>query len=221
MLRHLPIAALIWAAVSCTPEKPEEHPKRSEIAEPQATPPSNQVLLTTSLGEIIIELDPDKAPVSVTNFLSYVDSGHYDSTLFHRTISGYLIEGGKMHLDGDAIIERTPNALIENESKNGLRNERGTLAMARAARPDSATSAFFINLADNLALNYPQPDGNGYAVFGKVVSGMAIADQIGRSLTDVKPLTLIHPATGKPEAQEVADVPIEPVTILSAKRIAK
>ena len=141
--------------------------------------------------------------------------------LFHRTISGYLIEGGKMHLEGDAIVERTPNAPIENESQNGLRNERGTLAMARAARPDSATSAFFINLADNLALNYPQPDGYGYAVFGKVISGMEIADQIGQSQTDVKHLTLIHPATGKREVQEVADVPVEAVTILSAKRIDK
>lgn len=221
MLRHLPIAALIWAAVSCTPEKPEEHPKVPEIEETQATTPSKQVLLTTNLGEIIVELDPENAPISVANFLSYVDAGHYDAMLFHRTISGYLIEGGKMQLVGDAIVERTAKAPIENESQNGLRNARGTLAMARAARPDSATSAFFINLADNLALNYPQPDGHGYAVFGKVISGMEIADQIGQSLTDVKPLALIHPATGKREVQEVADVPLESVTILSAKRIDK
>lgn len=219
MLRYLPIAALIWAAVSCTPEKPAELPGPTETEEAEAKPVRSQVLLTTSLGEIVIELDPEKAPVSVANFLSYVDSGHYDSTLIHRAINGYLVEAGKIHLEDDSAIEGEPNASIENESKNGLRNDRGAVAMARTARPDSATAAFFINLADNLALNYPQPDGHGYAVFGEIISGLEIADQIGQVETDVKPLSLIHPATGKLEVQEVADVPVKPVTIFSARRI--
>ncbi|MFC7336288.1 peptidylprolyl isomerase [Haloferula chungangensis] len=221
MLRHLPVAALIWAAVSCTTETGQETAQSLEEDLSVTTSGNHQVHLTTELGEIVIELDPGKAPVSVANFLSYVDSGHYDSTIFHRAIDGYLVEAGRIHLEGTSAVEKLPQAPIENESRNGLQNDRGTVAMARNARPDSATAAFFINLADNRSLNFPQPDGHGYAVFGKVVSGMEIADQIGMAETGIRPLSLYHPATGELEIQRVADVPLEAVTILSARRSSK
>ena len=220
MLRHLTIAALIGAAISCTPKKNSE----AETPEPASTgevdvTPSNLVSLATNLGEIVIELDPDKAPISSANFLHYVDSDHYESSIFHRVIDGYVITAGKVHVDSDRFVEYPAGESIEIESRNGLRNDRGTIAMARGSRPDSATSSFFINLADNIGLNYPQPDGYGYAVFGKVVAGMEIADKIGSVETGIGSVTLLHPETAVLEPQEIADLPVEPVTILSAKRL--
>ena len=134
-------------------------------------------------------------------------------------IDGYVITAGKVHVDSDRFVEYPAGESIEIESRNGLRNDRGTIAMARGSRPDSATSSFFINLADNIGLNYPQPDGYGYAVFGKVVAGMEIADKIGSVETGIGSVTLLHPETAVLEPQEIADLPVEPVTILSAKRL--
>ncbi|MEP4079479.1 peptidylprolyl isomerase [Haloferula sp.] len=220
MLRNLSIAALIGAAISCSSEKSKDAEAHGQTAT-KASDFGNKVVLNTKLGDIVIELDSESAPISTANFLSYVEQGHYDATLFHRVIDGYLIEAGKFRAEGEGFSESPAGDPIESESRNGLRNKRGTLAMARTARPDSATSAFFINLGDNFALNHPQPDGHGYAVFGKVVSGMEIADQIGKVETGVSPLTLIHPITGELETHDVADVPSEPLRILSAKRIPK
>lgn len=135
------------------------------------------VVLKTTLGDITIELYPDKAPETVANFLQYVRDGHYNGTIFHRVIDGFMIQGGGFTPDMEQKPTRSP---IRNEASNGLRNERGTIAMARTIEPHSATAQFFINVVDNDFLNFQSPDprGYGYCVFGKVVSGMDVVDQI-------------------------------------------
>jgi peptidyl-prolyl cis-trans isomerase A (cyclophilin A) len=134
-----------------------------------------QVDLKTSLGTIRVELYPAKAPKSVENFLQYVRDGHYNGTIFHRVIPGFMIQGGGMTANMAQKQTRPP---IPIESKNGLRNKVGTLAMARTSDPNSATSQFFINVNDNGFLDYPGQDGHGYAVFGKVVGGMDVVNKI-------------------------------------------
>ena len=134
-----------------------------------------KVRLSTSLGDIVLELQPDKAPKSVENFLQYVRDKHYDGTVFHRVIDGFMIQGGGFTAD---LQQKPTRAPIPLEASNGLKNDRGTIAMARTANPNSATAQFFINLVNNNPLNAPSPDGHGYAVFGKVVSGMDVVDKI-------------------------------------------
>lgn len=134
-----------------------------------------QVKFTTSMGEFVVELDPAKAPQTVENFLQYVNDKHYEGTVFHRVIDGFMIQGGGFTADMQQKPTRAP---IPLEAKNGLKNDRYTIAMARTANPNSATSQFYINVANNDMLNAPQPDGHGYAVFGKVVQGQATIDKI-------------------------------------------
>ena len=160
-----------------------------------------RVLLTTSLGEIEVELEAEKAPVSVDNFLGYVESGHYDGTIFHRVIPGFMVQGGGFT---DDLTQKPTRAPIRNEADNGLHNVRGTLAMARTAVRDSATSQFFINHRDNAFLDHGARDF-GYAVFGKVVRGMDVVDQIAQVPTGRQGM--------------MTDVPREPVRILSAKKL--
>ena len=137
---------------------------------------AQKVKLETSAGAIVIELEPAKAPKTVENFLQYVKSGHYDGTVFHRVISNFMIQGGGMTPD---LKEKPTRRPIELESRNGLVNDRGSVAMARTSDPNSATAQFFINVKDNAFLNQAQSrDGNGYAVFGKVVDGMDVVDKI-------------------------------------------
>jgi cyclophilin family peptidyl-prolyl cis-trans isomerase len=133
--------------------------------------------LTTSMGKITVELSGDKAPKSTANFLQYAKSGFYNGTIFHRVIPGFMIQGGGFDAK---MSQKATNPPIENEAKNGLRNQRGTLAMARTGDPHSATAQFFINHQDNEALDYPSRDGWGYAVFGKVTQGMDIVDKIAQ-----------------------------------------
>ncbi|NDL64491.1 peptidylprolyl isomerase A [Acerihabitans arboris] len=157
------------------------------------------VLLTTSAGNIELELDNQKAPVAVKNFVDYVNNGFYNNTIFHRVIPGFMVQGGGFNQD---LTQKTTQAPIKNEADNGLRNLRGTVAMARTNDKDSATSQFFINVADNAFLDHGQRDF-GYAVFGKVVNGMDVADKIAQVPTkNVGPYQ---------------NVPVKPVTILSAK----
>jgi peptidyl-prolyl cis-trans isomerase B (cyclophilin B) len=157
-----------------------------------------QIDLHTSAGLIRIELDDVKAPVSTANFLAYVKAGHYDGTIFHRVIKGFMLQGGGF--DGDMKQKSTLDA-IKNEANNGLKNNKYTLAMARTNAPHSATAQFFINVTDNNFLNHASesPQGWGYAVFGKVVAGTEIVDQIERV------------RTGNRGGHN--DVPVEPVTI--------
>ncbi len=138
-----------------------------------AAPP--QVKLATSMGDIVLQLDAAKAPKTVENFLSYVRDKHYDGTIFHRVIDGFMIQGGGFTPD---MQQKPTKAPVQNEAANGLKNDRYTIAMARTADPNSATAQFFINVKDNAMLNAPSPDGHGYAVFGKVVSGTEVVDKI-------------------------------------------
>jgi cyclophilin family peptidyl-prolyl cis-trans isomerase len=164
------------------------------------TVPKPQVTLVTSKGAITLELDPAKAPISTNNFLSYVASGFYKDTLFHRVISGFVVQGGG-YVSG--MLKRTSSASpIELESNKGLSNLRGTLAMARTNVPNSATSEFFINLVDNLSLDYKNAANPGYAVFGTVVQGMEVVDAIAAQATGVR--------------FGFADVPLEDITITLA-----
>jgi cyclophilin family peptidyl-prolyl cis-trans isomerase len=160
--------------------------------------PHPRVTLETSKGKIVIELDPEKAPKTVDNFLLYVRAGHYDGTVFHRVIPGFMIQGGGYDADGQERPTRPP---VQNEAANGLTNDRGTIAMARTNDPDSATAQFFINVADNASLNH-RGGSAGYAVFGKVVEGMTVADAI-----------VAVPTTRR---GGMADVPVEAVVIKKA-----
>jgi peptidyl-prolyl cis-trans isomerase B (cyclophilin B) len=142
----------------------------------------SKVKLTTSLGEIIIQLNPEKAPISSANFLTYVNEGFYNSTIFHRIIPDFMAQGGGFDTDFNQKEVHTP---IKNEANNGLANKRGTLAMARTNVPDSATAQFFINYKDNSFLNHssPTPSGWGYAVFGEVIEGMDVVDAMAKQPT--------------------------------------
>lgn len=162
------------------------------------------VKLQTNFGDITIELNAEKAPVTVANFLNYVDKGFYDGTIFHRVINGFMIQGGGF----DASMNQKPtDAEIKNEADNGLSNDRYTIAMARTSAPHSASSQFFINVADNDFLNFTAPAGNGwgYCVFGKVTAGMEVVDKIRQVAT-----------TSRRGHQ---DVPVENVVIERASRV--
>jgi peptidyl-prolyl cis-trans isomerase A (cyclophilin A) len=156
------------------------------------------VVITTSAGDITVELDPVRAPTTVKNFLEYVDSGHFDGTIFHRVISGFMIQGGGFTPD---LRQKQTKPPIKLEAGNGLSNLRGTIAMARTNDPNSATSQFFINHKDNKQLD---TYGGGYAVFGKVTEGIDVVDKIA--------------AVPKATKNGMDDVPVETVTITSIKR---
>lgn len=190
------LAALFLLALAQTPATPP-------ASTPAVTAPAAKgsvVVLETSLGRIKIGLDAAKAPTTVENFLSYVRAGHYDGTIFHRVIPGFMVQGGGFDAD---MKERSIRAPIKNESKNGRRNLRGSLAMARTNDPHSATAQFFINVKDNASLDFGVAPGWGYAVFGEVLEGMDVVDRI-----------VSVPTTSKGPHQ---NVPAKPVVITSAK----
>ena len=190
MNKSLPLIGALLLSLSAVPEG----------ASAQANP---QVLIKTSKGEIVVELYPATAPATVENFLKYVDSKHYDGTIFHRVIPGFMIQGGGFTPD---MRQKSVKQPIRNEWRNGLKNKRGTIAMARlGGNPDSATSQFFINVKDNAFLDQPQPDGAAYAVFGQVTSGMEVVDAI------VAVKTKSHGPHG--------DVPVEAVLIEKISQI--
>ena len=162
-----------------------------------------EVELKTSMGVITLELYPDKAPKTVENFLQYVKDGHYKGTIFHRVIPGFMIQAGGFSA---GFVEKKTRDAIPNEARNGLKNDAGTVAMARRGDPDSATAQFFINVVNNEGLNRPNPDGHGYAVFGKVVKGMDV----------VKKIEAVETGTNPAGHQ---NVPRKPVVIEDAKVI--
>lgn len=180
----------------------------------QAEEKSPKVRLKTSHGDIVIELNAEKAPISVENFLAYVKKKHYDGTAFHRVIKNFMIQGGGFELKEDKLVEKATGKSIKNEGQNGLKNLRGTVAMARRAEVDSATAQFFINVVDNPSLDFPSY--GGYAVFGKVVEGMDVVDKIKVVPTGVSELTALHPETGKTISSRSRDVPQKPVIIEKA-----
>ncbi len=170
---------------------------------------SNTVKLVTSAGDITIKLYPEKAPVTVANFLNYVDSGFYNGTIFHRVINKFMIQGGGFSTD---MAQKESGEPIVNESRNKLHNIRGTVAMARTSDPDSATAQFFINQRSNLQLDWA-PGKEGYTVFGEVVKGMSVVDFIATAETDS---ALLKTSAGERPFQ---DVPLEAIVIKEVKRV--
>ena len=193
--RWLPAGLLGWLAASILGAQ-------AWAAQPAAAA-ATRVAFETSEGRIVVEVQADKAPKSVANFLQYVNDAFYDGTIFHRVISGFMIQGGGFT---PAMVQKPTRSPVPIESTNGLKNVRGSVAMARTADPNSATAQFFINVVDNPRLDYPSFDGYGYTVFGNVVEGMDVVDKI-RAV-----------ATGRREGFE--NVPLTPVVIKTA-RIAK
>ncbi|WP_244787074.1 peptidylprolyl isomerase [Cupriavidus pauculus] len=165
---------------------------------------TERVQFATTAGKFTIEVYPDAAPKTVANFMEYVKSGFYSGTIFHRVINGFMVQGGGYDRD---MKEKPTRAPIPLEAQNGLKNKAGTVAMARTSNPNSATAQFFVNVVDNPNLDYPQPDGNGYAVFGKVVEGMDTIDKIKTTPTT---------AYGA-----MRNVPAAPIVIESATVVTK
>jgi len=195
MIRRILFILLLVTFLIIITAKSEE-PKQMDVK-------SKKVKLETSMGDIVIELDEKAAPVTVKNFLTYAGESFYDGTIFHRVIPKFMIQGGGFTPD---MAQKQTHPPIINEANNGLKNNRGTIAMARTNNPDSATSQFFINHKDNPNLNYVDARNPGYAVFGKVVEGMETVDKIAAVKTTRK----------GPQA----DVPVEPVVIKSAKVVS-
>lgn len=224
MNRRNLLLSLIWLPIlgSCQP-KADSKTSGSESAAPTkpvetASAPvskpaaSNKVRFKTSMGDIVVELNAEKAPVTVENFLGYVNRKHYDGTVFHRVIGSFMIQGGGFSQEGGRLVEKSTGNGITNESNNGLKNQRGTIAMARTNDPNSATAQFFINVVDNPMLNYPS--NNGYAVFGKVVEGMEVVDKIKDVPTTRAILTMLD-SGGQQVQAPATDVPVSPVVIQS------
>jgi len=168
-----------------------------------AEPANPKVLMKTTKGDMTIELHLDKAPITVKNFLSYVDEKFYDGTIFHRVMKDFMIQGGGLTED---FVEKPAKSPIKNEASNGLKNKRGTIAMARMPEPNSATCQFFINHVDNSYLDYGvAADGFGYCVFGTVIDGMGVVDAIAKTPTMTK--------------RGMTDVPRETIKIISVSRV--
>ncbi len=192
-------ASLILLALAAAGQAPSTPPASPETQAPAVVYP--KVVMHTSMGDIVIELYSDKAPKTVENFLAYTRAGFFDGTVFHRVIPGFVIQGGGYTADLGRKPTRDP---IVNEAKNGIKNTRGTLSMARTSDPNSATSQFFVNLVDNRGLDpNPAADPHGYAVFGKVVEGMAVVDAIAKV-----------PTTNRSMFQ---NVPVDPIVVTKAE----
>jgi len=192
--------SMILASLLAVGSTMAQEATEADVKEEQGA--ASMVLIKTTVGDITVELNQEKAPKSVANFLAYVDDKFYDDTIFHRVIQGFMIQGGGFSKTMDKKDTKPP---IENEASNGLTNDRGTLAMARTSNPNSATSQFFINVVDNGGLDRPRPDGHGYAVFAKVVDGMDVVDKIKAVPTGIR--------------NGMRDVPVEPIVIESITRM--
>ncbi len=213
LLRILP-AILIISMTSCNEKNADEMKSDTQSKGDQVTDQPVQIVMETTAGTIELELYPGKAPVSVKNFLSYVESGFYENTIFHRVIRGFMIQGGGFDKDH---VEKQSGDPIVNEAGNGLKNLRGTIAYARTNVINSATSQFFINHRDNPSLDHRDESqaGFGYAVFGKVTKGIEVVDKIASVQTGTKKMVIQY--EGKEYQQPHQDVPLEPVIIKSVK----
>ncbi len=196
------VVAIIASRKQMTPADPENKSINQQLTGRSIM----NVSLKTNFGTITLELYPDKAPITVKNFIEYVEAGHYNGTIFHRVIPGFMIQGGGFT---PGMEQKETNAMIKNEADNGLANDLGTIAMARTPDPDSASSQFFINTKDNSFLNYSAPtaQGWGYCVFGKVTGGMDIVQAIEKTATS---------STGAHQDVPIEDVIIESATVIEA-----
>lgn len=194
-------------------------PLTAQTEEPKEPAPAapTEVEMKTSMGSITIEFDAEKAPVTVANFLQYVVAGHYDGTVFHRVVGGYMIQGGGFEKKGDQLIEKPTGTAIKNEAGNGLRNLEGTIAMARTDAPDTATAQFFINCKDNDMLDQ-SPAAAGYAVFGRVTKGMDVVVQINAVPTGVREVAG-RLGNGQLRPMPLKGVPLSDVVIESVRTV--
>lgn len=214
LFRRVRLGALtLTIAASGANSLAQETPAAKPLTTPEAAPAQEEaryefVQLQTNKGNILLELDRARAPITVRNFMSYVKDGSYNNTIFHRVINGFMIQGGGFTAD---MAQKKAKAPIKNEWQNGLKNDRGTIAMARTQNPDSAAAQFFINVANNNMLNNPISGGAGYAVFGKVVSGMNVVDAIKEVPTGIKPT---------PSGRSMEDVPVSPIVIKKAIQVS-
>jgi cyclophilin family peptidyl-prolyl cis-trans isomerase len=217
--RHFFLTPLTACALACGLSacgSQESKPAASgTAAQPMDDPKDPVVLIKTSMGDIRAELFAAKAPKTVANFLSYTEQKHYDNTIFHRVMSDFMIQGGGFENQNGNFVEKPTEAPIANESYSGLKNHRGTLAMARLPQPHTATDQFFINVVENAKLDLaPGPGNEGYAVFGKVLSGLEVVDQIRNVPTTTAQLTS-RSADGQLRPGPNENVPIKAVNILS------
>ena len=215
-MKLLPLLLSLTFIIGCQTDPLKKDPPEAKIKAPVGT----TVVIDTSRGSILVELDDKKAPVTVKNFLSYVDQGFYDNTTFHRVISHFMIQGGGFTLKEGILNEKITGAPITNESAQTSPNTRGTLAVARKPDPNSATSQFFINVVNNTQLNHPNSNGSGYAVFGKIIEGMEAVDAI-KAVQAGATYANVLDATGITIPTSMKDVPVEPVVIKSIRRILK
>ena len=211
-----PLLLSLTFLIGCQIDPLKKDPPEAKIKATVGT----TVVIDTSRGSILVELDDKKAPVTVKNFLSYVDQGFYNNTTFHRVISHFMIQGGGFTLKEGILNEKITGAPITNESAQTSPNTRGTLAMARKPDPNSATSQFFINVVDNNQLNHPNANGSGYAVFGKIIKGMEVVDALKAVQSGTTSANVLD-ATGIAMPTSMRDVPLAPVLIKSIHRSLK
>ena len=221
-MKTLLILSASLLLLSCKGEPNENKSDDNDSVDHNSVDISSKIVIETNMGEIKVELHPETAPITVANFLDYVDQKHFDGTIFHRVMSNFMIQGGGFELKNDVPTEKETRDGIQNESARTKKNLRGTLAMARTSDPHSATAQFFINVVDNPSLDHPDTtDGHGYAVFGEVIDGMEVVNKIKMVEVGTGYLNSLRP-DGRVASGPHQNVPlIDPVVIKSIRREPK
>ena len=221
-MKTLLILSASLLLLSCKGEPNENKSDDNDSVDHNSVDISSKIVIETNMGEIKVELHPETAPITVANFLDYVDQKHFDGTIFHRVMSNFMIQGGGFELKNDVPTEKETGDGIQNESARTKKNLRGTLAMARTSDPHSATAQFFINVVDNPSLDHPDTtDGHGYAVFGEVIDGMEVVKKIKMVEVGTGYLNSLRP-DGRVASGPHQNVPlIDPVVIKSIRREPK
>ncbi len=221
-MKTLLILSASLLLLSCKGEPNENKSDDNDSVDHNSVDISSKIVIETDMGEIKVELHPETAPITVANFLDYVDQKHFDGTIFHRVMSNFMIQGGGFELKNDVPTEKETGDGIQNESARTKKNLRGTLAMARTSDPHSATAQFFINVVDNPSLDHPDTtDGHGYAVFGEVIDGMEVVNKIKMVEVGTGYLNSLRP-DGRVASGPHQNVPlIDPVVIKSIRREPK
>lgn len=221
-MKPLLILSASLLLLSCKGEPNENKSDDNDSVDHNSVDISSKIVIETNMGEIKVELHPETAPITVANFLDYVDQKHFDGTIFHRVMSNFMIQGGGFELKNDVPTEKETGDGIQNESARTKKNLRGTLAMARTSDPHSATAQFFINVVDNPSLDHPDTtDGHGYAVFGEVIDGMEVVNKIKMVEVGTGYLNSLRP-DGRVASGPHQNVPlIDPVVIKSIRREPK
>ena len=221
-MKTLLILSASLLLLSCKGEPNENKSDNNDSVDHNSVDISSKIVIETNMGQIKVELHPETAPITVANFLDYIDQKHFDGTIFHRVMSNFMIQGGGFELKNDVPTEKETGDGIQNESARTKKNLRGTLAMARTSDPHSATAQFFINVVDNPSLDHPDTtDGHGYAVFGEVIDGMEVVNKIKMVEVGTGYLNSLRP-DGRVASGPHQNVPlIDPAVIKSIRREPK